>query len=104
MGAKLFHADRHSESNSRFSQFCKCADKRKSCVTFAAIINCFCLVVTAQVNWGVSFVFVLFSSINSINLTWIRCYTESEQSSHDADYLCDLGANFHDLSINDDDI
>jgi len=28
---------------------------------------------------------------------------ESEQSSHDADYLCDLGTNFHDLSSNDDD-
>jgi hypothetical protein len=28
---------------------------------------------------------------------------ESEQSSHDADYLCDLGRNFHDLSSNDDD-
>jgi hypothetical protein len=28
---------------------------------------------------------------------------KSEQSSHDTDYVCDLSANFHDLSSNNDD-
>ena len=27
---------------------------------------------------------------------------EGVQNSHDTDYLCDLGAHFHDLSNNDD--
>ena len=49
---------------------------------------------------------VLFSfyyKFNQLDIDDDAIRTESEQSSHDADYLCDLGANFHDLSSNSDD-
>jgi hypothetical protein len=36
VGAELFHADRHDEANSRFSQFCKWAKKIAQTVVFVS--------------------------------------------------------------------
>ena len=48
---------------------------------------------------------ILFSlnyNFNQLDMDDEAIRRESEQSRHDTDYLCDLGANFHDLSSNND--
>jgi hypothetical protein len=47
--------------------------------------------------------FCLYHKFNQLDMDDDATRTESEQNCHDTYYLCDMGANFHDLSSNNDD-
>jgi hypothetical protein len=80
--------------------------KRKSHVTFAAIISRFCAAVcvwAAEVILASYFVFSFYGKYNKLRMDEYAMRRELEHSGDDEDYLSDLDEEFRDLSSEEED-